>query len=253
MANYADNNPYNIESPQGIYYQYSPDGVNEWSNDFNPLTHIYGKFKVGINGRYTAPFKMVAFDGEKGEKGEQGVNGIQGEQGEQGIQGTSGSDGVGLEYSWSGTSLGVKREDQVNYVYTPLKGEKGDTGDSGAEYICFNIALTDITEDVGFAIDGYNNGKNMIVLPTFLVGTYDFHKLTHGYSTYNGGTTQIFVDTESSVPYASYSQSGKRGEATYDYFLLVDHQILKFRFVSTDVGQPKNKGLYVTVTFKRRP
>ena len=41
-------------------------------------------------------------------------------------------DGVSLEYLWQGTSLGIKREDEKNYVFVNLKGEKGDKGEAGA-------------------------------------------------------------------------------------------------------------------------
>lgn len=34
--------------------------------------------------------------------------------------------GKSLEYNWQGTSLGIKREDEEEYEYTDLKGEKGD-------------------------------------------------------------------------------------------------------------------------------
>jgi len=37
-------------------------------------------------------------------------------------------DGVGLNYNWSGTSLGIKREDEQNYDYVNLKGDKGEAG-----------------------------------------------------------------------------------------------------------------------------
>ena len=37
-------------------------------------------------------------------------------------------DGVGLNYNWSGTSLGIKRKDESNYQYVDLKGEKGEPG-----------------------------------------------------------------------------------------------------------------------------
>ena len=37
-------------------------------------------------------------------------------------------DGMGLEYNWLGTSLGIKREDEVNYEYVDLKGDKGEPG-----------------------------------------------------------------------------------------------------------------------------
>lgn len=39
-----------------------------------------------------------------------------------------GADGVSLEYNWSGTNLGIKREDEQNYQYVNLKGERGEPG-----------------------------------------------------------------------------------------------------------------------------
>lgn len=35
-------------------------------------------------------------------------------------------DGYDLDYNWQGTELGIKREDEQNYEYVDLKGEKGD-------------------------------------------------------------------------------------------------------------------------------
>lgn len=36
-----------------------------------------------------------------------------------------GIDGVGLEYNWDGTSLGIKKENEQNYEYVDLKGQDG--------------------------------------------------------------------------------------------------------------------------------
>ena len=36
------------------------------------------------------------------------------------------NDGVGINYDWEGTSLGIKRDDEEEYQYTDLKGETGD-------------------------------------------------------------------------------------------------------------------------------
>ena len=43
--------------------------------------------------------------------------------------GVDGEDGVSLEYNWVGTSLGIKREDEQNYNYVNLKGDKGEPGE----------------------------------------------------------------------------------------------------------------------------
>ena len=41
---------------------------------------------------------------------------------------SSGGDAVGLEYTWDGTKLGVKREDETTYSYVDLQGIQGDEG-----------------------------------------------------------------------------------------------------------------------------
>ena len=46
-------------------------------------------------------------------------------------KGDKGNIGVGLDYNWNNTQLGIKREDEAEYQYTDLKGEKGDKGDDG--------------------------------------------------------------------------------------------------------------------------
>lgn len=47
-----------------------------------------------------------------------------------------GEDGVGLQYNWNGTNLGVKREDEANYNYVNLKGDTGEPGQ--IEFIVVN-------------------------------------------------------------------------------------------------------------------
>lgn len=52
-------------------------------------------------------------------------------------------DGMGLQFLWNGTSLGVKREDEAEYQYVNLKGEKGEPG-----AIKFEIVDTLPTENI---------------------------------------------------------------------------------------------------------
>lgn len=52
---------------------------------------------------------------------------------EGGSSGEPGQDGVGLVYDWSGTQLGVKREDEVSYTYANLIGPRGEEGPEGPE------------------------------------------------------------------------------------------------------------------------
>lgn len=45
--------------------------------------------------------------------------------------GSPGEDGIDLEYSWDGTSLGVKKENETEYEYVNLQGEQGPRGERG--------------------------------------------------------------------------------------------------------------------------
>ena len=47
--------------------------------------------------------------------------------------GSDGIDGVGLDYNWSGTSLGIKKENEQEYQYVNLKGDTGNTGANGQD------------------------------------------------------------------------------------------------------------------------
>lgn len=49
--------------------------------------------------------------------------------------GEPGVDGVGIEYTWNGTQLGVKREDETTYQYVNLAGPQGPKGDKGDQGI----------------------------------------------------------------------------------------------------------------------
>lgn len=53
----------------------------------------------------------------------------------QGSINARGETGKSLEYLWNGTSLGVKREDEEEYKFTDLKGERGDAGEQGIQGI----------------------------------------------------------------------------------------------------------------------
>lgn len=48
-------------------------------------------------------------------------------------EGVPGKDGVGLDYTWQGTELGVKKEDEPTFNYVNLKGDKGDIGPQGLQ------------------------------------------------------------------------------------------------------------------------
>lgn len=69
---------------------------------------------------------LVGPQGLQGLKGDQGLQGIQGVKGDKGDQGNTGGIGIGLQYEWQGSFLGIKREDEFVFDFTNLKGDKGE-------------------------------------------------------------------------------------------------------------------------------
>ncbi|NLK08801.1 MAG: hypothetical protein GX316_08905, partial [Firmicutes bacterium] len=68
----------------------------------------------------------------------------------QGEPGAPGQDGVGLNYTWLGTQLGVKREDETQYSYTDLRGPKGDTGGQGPPGSDAEVTQANIENALGY-------------------------------------------------------------------------------------------------------
>lgn len=73
----------------------------------------------------------VNIKGIKGNDGKDGATGPEGKEGKQGEQGPIGPQGVGLQFIWDGTKLGVKREDQLDYTFMNLVGGVGPVGPRG--------------------------------------------------------------------------------------------------------------------------
>lgn len=48
------------------------------------------------------------------------------------LKGDKGDTGLGLEFHWQGTSLGVRIEGDTEYVYVDLRGPQGEKGDTGS-------------------------------------------------------------------------------------------------------------------------
>ena len=78
------------------------------------------------------------------------------------LDGIDGIDGVGLNYNWSGTSLGIKREDEGSYEYVNLKGDTGEPGQiefivvqelptTGNEGIIYLVPITPDTSGNNYA------------------------------------------------------------------------------------------------------
>ncbi len=56
---------------------------------------------------------------------------VEGIKGDTGATGETGPQGYSLQYEWSSTRLGVKREDEAAYQYMDLKGDRGEQGPKG--------------------------------------------------------------------------------------------------------------------------
>lgn len=54
---------------------------------------------------------------------------------EKGIKGDKGDNGIGIQYIWNDTSLGIKRENEEEYSYAQLKGAQGDPGEVTLEQL----------------------------------------------------------------------------------------------------------------------
>lgn len=49
------------------------------------------------------------------------------------IEGQPGADGIGLNFEWQGTNLGVKKENESSFKYANLQGPQGPKGDVGSQ------------------------------------------------------------------------------------------------------------------------
>src|SRR5699024_5427564 len=102
----GDTGPQGERGPKGDKGDKGDQGIS--------LDYDWSGTRLGIKKGNETSFEYVELKGEMGDQGIQGPRGEKGEQGIQGIQGPKGDDGkdgIGLEHEWSGTSLGIKRED----------------------------------------------------------------------------------------------------------------------------------------------
>ncbi|WP_438310789.1 Gp37-like protein [Sporosarcina sp. FA9] len=141
----------------------------------------------GVDG--VTPIKGVDyFDGERGLTGETGLRGIpgidgktpmkgvdyfDGERGEIGVQGKT---GIGLQYAWNETRLGIKKEDQPSYEYVNLKGERGEVGlmgppGSSQSYVLFEKEYVSTNNQTSFSwADGFNFPVGIRAVDLFING-----------------------------------------------------------------------------------
>ena len=120
-----------------------------------------------------------------------------------GEDGTDGENGIGLQYDWSGTSLGVKREDEALFTYVNLEGKKGDPGAInllivnelplvGSEDTLYFVPKTDTEESDMY--DEYvwiNNDWELVGTKQITVDLDDYVKKTDYATSSAGGIIKI--------------------------------------------------------------
>ena len=103
-----------------------PAGAN--GADGKSLEFNWQGTSLGIRKEGETAYSYTNLKGQDGVNGSDGAKGDKGDTGEQGPAGADGADGKSLEFNWQGTSLGVRKEGDTNYVYTNLQGPEGAAG-----------------------------------------------------------------------------------------------------------------------------
>lgn len=127
-----------VEAMQAVFDLQGPKGEDGIS-----LEYHWNGTQLGVRQQGQTTYQYVNLKGDKGDKGdtgpqgERGLQGLKGDtgaigpKGDTGATGPKGDIGVGLQFLWNGTELGVKKETDSTYIYVNLKGDKGDTGSTG--------------------------------------------------------------------------------------------------------------------------
>lgn len=116
--------------------KYGVWGLNEERNDYVKLLDIDNsqidpcEYLAGSRMSYNSLTKKLFYS--DGEKIYQVAEGIIDRDSLKGDPGEPGATGIGLEYKWDGTQLGVKREDENDFNYSDLVGPTGE----GLDFYC---------------------------------------------------------------------------------------------------------------------
>jgi phage minor structural protein len=130
-----------------LYFQYSADGATGWHDTFNPATDKYMRQKVGDDGTWSDPMRVV---GEDGQDGYTPVKGTDYFDGVDGLDGTSSylwvrysqnangnpmvTDPTGAKYIGIATTTTASAPtDYTDYSWSLIKGSDGIPGEPGAD------------------------------------------------------------------------------------------------------------------------
>lgn len=144
-----------------------------------------------------------------------------------GEDGTDGENGIGLQYDWSGTSLGVKREDEALFTYVNLEGKKGDPGAInllivnelplvGSEDTLYFVPKEDTEESDMY--DEYvwiNNDWELVGTKQITVDLSDYVKNTDYASSSKGGVIKSSNDYATQITQNGNLQSQTKSYSDY--------------------------------------
>lgn len=131
-----------------------------------------------------------------------------------------GIDGTGLDYNWSGTSLGVKREDETNYQYVNLQGPQGAPGsirmvivnslpETGEEGTLYFVPKTPDTSDLYDEYVWINNAWELLGEKQIVVDLSDYYKKEETYS--QAEVNALIPDLTDYVKNTDYATTSKGG------------------------------------------
>jgi len=205
-----------------VYFQYSADGTTNWHDTFNPASDKYMRQKVGDNGTWSDPMRVVGEDGKDGKDGYTPIKGVDYFDGVDGQDGVSSylwvrysqnadgnpmtTDPTGAVYiGVATTTTPTAPTSHTAYQWSLIKGQDGVPGEKGADGQTSYLHIKYSDDGVTFTA---NNGET----PGAYIGTYvDFNP----------------VD---SMNFNDYTWNKVRGEDGYtpikgvDYFDGVDGQ-----------------------------
>lgn len=127
-----------------LYFQYSADGATGWHDTFNPATDKYMRQKVGDDGTWSDPMRVVGEDGQDGYtpvKGTDYFDGVDGTSAYLWVRYSQNSDGdpmttdpTGAKYIGIATTTTASAPtDYTDYSWSLIKGSDGIPGEAGAD------------------------------------------------------------------------------------------------------------------------
>ena len=203
----------------------APEGYEQWIEIANAkLTQMDN---LDIDATQTSTGATIIITKKDGTtESVQVLNGIDGQNG------TDGQDGVGLDYNWINTSLGVKREDETNYQYVNLQGPPGAPGsirmvivnqlpETGEEGTLYFVPKQDTsTSDLYDEYIWINNAWELLGTKQITVDLSDYYKKEETYS--QAQVNALIPDLTNYVQntdYASVNTAGIIKTGTYGTIL----------------------------------